>query len=183
ATSVTSTSQGSLGSRTHTYAQAGTDTVTVTVTNNLNGAGSATFQVNVSSTSNGAINFVDFETGDFSQTASHVGGAVESSVVLDGHFSLQLLRSNSVANAEIRQSGTTYYNLPTVFYSFLFQFASQTGEGGVANFQDTASGYKAALHLSAAGKLLFYNINGNLIGTGTTTLNPNQTYTISPKSD
>jgi hypothetical protein len=30
--------------------------------------------------------------------------------------------------------------LPTVFYNFLFQFASQTGEGGVANFQDTSSG-------------------------------------------
>src|SRR5207244_7408916 len=91
------------------------------------------------------------------------------------------LRSNSVANAEIRQSGLTYYNLPTVFYSFLFQYASQTGEGGVANFQDTSSGYKAALHLSAAGKLLFYNINGTLLATGTTTLNPNQTYTISAK--
>src|SRR5207247_451925 len=34
------------------------------------------------------------------------------------------------------------------------------------------------LHLSPSGKLLFYDVNGNLLGTGTTTLNPNQTYTI-----
>ncbi len=51
----------------------------------------------------------------------------------------------------------------------------------MVNFQDTASGYKAALHLSAAGKLLFYDSNGNLVGTGATTLNPNQTYTLSAK--
>src|SRR5439155_12648119 len=142
-------SPGSLGSASHTYAQAGTFTATVTVTDNQNVSGSATFQVIVSSTTTGLINFVNFETGDFSQTAAHVGGAIVTSPALDGQFSLQLLRSNSVANAEIRQSGTTYYNLPTVFYSFPFQYASQTGEGGVANFQDTNSGYKASIHLSA----------------------------------
>ena len=94
---------------------------------------------------------------------------------------LQLQRSNSVANAEIRQSGTTHYNLPTAYYSFLFQFASQTGEGGVVNFQDTASVYKAAIHLNAARRLVFYDANGMALGTGTTALSPNQTYTISAK--
>jgi hypothetical protein len=165
----------------HTYAAVGTYAVAVTITHEASAQAVANGTATVSTTTSGQVNFVDFETGDFSQTASHVNGAVESTVVLDGHFSLQFLRSNSVANAEIRASGTTYYNLPTAYYSFLFQFASQTGEGGVVNFQDTASGYKAAIHLSAAGKLLFYDINGNLAAMGTTTLNPNQTYTISAK--
>src|SRR5439155_19552150 len=162
-------------------AQAGTFQVTVVIAHESSAQVTVTATATVSTTTSGQINFVDFETGDFSQTATHVNGAVESTLALDGKFSLQLLRSNSVANAEIRASGTTYYNLPTVFYSFLFQFASQTGEGGVVNFQDTSSGYKAAIHLSAAGKLLFYDINGNLVAMGTTTLNPNQTYTISAK--
>ena len=95
----------------------------------------------------------------------------------------RLQELNGLANVEIRQSGTTYYKLPTAFYSFLFQYASQTGEGGIANFQDTSSGYKAALHLSPSGKLLLYDISGNLIATGTTTLNPNQTYTIQSSPD
>src|SRR5207244_4356282 len=95
---------------------------------------------------------------------------------------LQLQRSSSVANYEIRLGGPNYYNLPTAFYSFLFQYASQTGEGGIVNFQDASSGYKAALHLSAAGTLLFFDSSGPMpIATGTTTLNANQTYTISAK--
>src|SRR5439155_4854867 len=162
-------------------AQAGTFQVTVVIAHESSAQVTVTATATVSTTTSGQINFVDFETGDFSQTATHVNGAVESTLALDGKFSLQLLRNNSVANAEIRANGTTYYNVPTVFYSFLFQFASQTGEGGVANFQDTSSGYKAAIHLSAGGKLLFYDINGNIAGIGTTTLNPNQTYTISAK--
>jgi hypothetical protein len=125
------------------------------------------------------VNFVNFETGDFSQSATQVGGAIVTSPALDGTYSLQLLRSNSVANVEIRQSGMNYYNLPTASYSFLFQYASQTGEGGVVNFQDSSSNYKAALHLSAAGKLLFYDGTGTLLATGTTTLDANRTYTIS----
>src|SRR5260370_200796 len=58
---------------------------------------------------------------------------------------------------------------------------SNPSEGGVVNFQDTASGYKAALHLSAAGKLMFYNVSGALLATGTTTLASGQAYTISAK--
>src|SRR5262249_12238068 len=95
----------------------------------------------------GSVNFVDFETGDFSQAATHTGGAIVTSPILDGTFSLQLQRSNSVANYEIRQSSTTYYNLPTAYYSFLFEYTSNPGEGGIVNFLDTGSGFKAALHL------------------------------------
>src|SRR5439155_8278090 len=124
------------------------------------------------------VNFVNFETGDFNQSATHVGGAIVTSPALDGTYSLQLLRSHSVAHVEIRQSGTTYFNLPTASYSFLFQYASQTDEGGIVNLQDTSSNYKAGLHLSAAGKLIFYDVNGTPLMTGTTTLNANQTYTI-----
>jgi hypothetical protein len=47
------------------------------------------------------------------------------------------------------------------------------------NFNDTASGYKAALHLSSSDKLLFYDVNGNLLATGSTMLQPNHMYTIS----
>ena len=46
-TSVT-TSQGSLGTKPHTYAEEGSYTVTVTVTDNTNLSGSASFQVTVS---------------------------------------------------------------------------------------------------------------------------------------
>jgi hypothetical protein len=144
-------------------------------------AGQATATLTVSTAASSLVNFVDFETGDFSRTASHVGGAIVTSPALDGHFSLQLLRNNSVANAEIRQSGTTYYNLPTAYYAFLFRLASQTGEGGVVNFQNTSSGYKAAIHLNATGNLVFYDANGTARGVGTTVLNPNQTYAISAK--
>jgi hypothetical protein len=80
---------------------------------------------------------------------------------------------------EIRQSGTTYYNLPTVYYSFLFEYASNPGDGSVVNFQDTASGYKASIHLSASDQLEFFNINGTLLATGNTVLQANKIYTIS----
>src|SRR5579871_4846022 len=180
-TTFTTNSQGSLGSQSHTYAQAGTYTATVTVTDNQNVSGSTTFQVTVSSSNVGLINFVNFETGNFNQLAAHQGGAIVTSPTLSGSFALQLLRNNSVAWAEIRQNGSTFYNLPTAFYSFQFQYASQTGEGGIVNFQDANGNYKAALHLSPSGKLLFYDANGNLLAVGTTTLLPNQTYTISAK--
>ncbi len=120
-------------------------------------------------------NFVDFETGDFSQTASQMNAAITSApgTVLDGMHSLQLSRNNGVAWAEIRQSGTTYFNLPTAFYSFEFQYASQTGEDGVVNFKDNTGMVKAVLHLGADGKLRFYDASNNLLGVGPTSLNPN----------
>jgi hypothetical protein len=62
----------------------------------------------------------------------------------------------------------------------LFEFTSNPGEGGIVNFQDTASGYKAALHLSASDELLFYG-STSLLGMGTTILMPGQIYTISAK--
>jgi hypothetical protein len=125
------------------------------------------------------VNYVDFETGDFSQTATHLGGAIVTSPALDSVYSLQLQRTNSVAYCEIRQSGTTYYNLPTAYYRFLFESTSNPGEGGIVNFQDTSSGFKAALHLSSANKLLFYSSAGALLGTGTTVLASGQVYAIS----
>jgi hypothetical protein len=141
---------------------------------------SSTFSQSIdSSATQGLVNYVDFETGDFSQCASHVGGAIVTSPALDGTYSLQLLRSNSVANGEIRAGGTTYYNLPTVYYSFLFEFAFNPGDGSIVNFQDTASRYKAAIHLSPSDHLEFYNQAGTLLATGTTTLQPNTVYTIS----
>src|SRR5207237_10365040 len=96
--------------------------------------------------STGPVNFVDFETGDFTRTATHTasGTAIVTSPALDGTFSLRLQRSNSYANVEIRQSGTTYYSLPTAYYQFLFEYTANPAEGGIVNFQDTASGFKAA---------------------------------------
>jgi len=129
----------------------------------------------------GSVNFVNFETGDFSQVASHINGAIVTSPALDGRYSLQLQRSNSVANVEIRQSGTTYYNLPTAYYSFLFEYTSNQGLGSMCNFQDTGSVLKAALHLTAANQLAFEDITGTTLGTGTTVLAPGQVYTISAK--
>src|SRR5262249_54723843 len=119
--------------------------------------------------------------GDFSQAATHTNGAIVTSPALDGTYSLQLQRSNSVANYEIRQSGTTYYNLPTAYYQFLFEYTSNPREGGIVNLLDTAGGLKGALHLSAAGKLLFYDSSGTLRGTGTTVLTTGQVYVLSAK--
>ncbi|HLJ91862.1 MAG TPA: hypothetical protein VKU02_01585, partial [Gemmataceae bacterium] len=125
------------------------------------------------------VNSVNCETGDFSQVATQTNATIVSSPALDGSYSLQLLRSNSVANAEIRGSSTTYYNLPTASYSFEFEYASSSGDGGIVNFNDTASGYKAAVHLNSSDQLGFYDINNNLLATGSTVLQPNQIYTIS----
>src|SRR5262249_36191835 len=108
-------------------------------------------------------------------------GAIVTSPALDGTDALQLQRSNSVANYEIRQSGTTYYNLATAFYSMLFEYTSNPGEGGIVNFQDTGSGFKAGLHLSAADTLQFFDRNGTLLATGTTVLTAGQVYTLSAK--
>src|SRR5262249_44147537 len=133
--------------------------------------------------STGLVNFVNFETGDFSQTASHTssGTAIVTSPTLNGKYALQLARSSSIANVEIRQSGTTNYNLPTAYYQFLFEYTSNPGEGGVVNFHDTASGFKAALHLSPDNKLLFYDSTSTLRGTGSTVLQAGQVYALSAK--
>jgi hypothetical protein len=160
-------------------ATATTTTTTVTSSANPQTAGQQVSWTATVTTATGAVNFVNFESGDFSQAASHVGGAIVSSPVLGGTYALQLQRSGSVANYEIRQSGTTYYNLATAYYRFLFEITSNPGEGGVVNFQDTASGFKAALHLSAANKLLFYGSTGTPLGTGSTTLVSGKVYDIS----
>src|SRR5204863_5508849 len=78
--------------------------------------------------------------------------------------------SNSIANVEIRQSGTTYYNLPTAYYQFLFGSTSQTSEGHTRNFQDTSRGFKSPTHLSAGDKPLFYDSRGTPRGTGSRAL-------------
>jgi hypothetical protein len=172
-------SSGNL-TQTVTPAPTGTSTTTtVSSSANPQTAGQPVSWTATVAAATGAVNFVNFETGDFSQTASHVGGSIVTSPALSGTYSLQLQRNNSVANVEIRQSGTTYYNLPTAYYRFLFEYTSNPGEGGIVNFQDTASGFKAALHLSSTGKLLFYDSSGNLIATGTTTLVSGQVYAIS----
>ena len=154
-------------------------TTTVTSSANPQTAGQPVSWTATVTAATGSVNFVNFETGDFSQAAGHAGGALVTSPALSGTYSLQLQRSGSVANYEIRQSGTTYYNLPTAYYRFLFKTTSNPGEGGIVNFQDTSSGFKAALHLSAANKLLFYGSTGTLLGTGITMLASGQVYAIS----
>jgi hypothetical protein len=172
ATGTTYSDTGLMANSTYTYRVRATDAA-----GNLSGYSNMASNGQAS----GVVNFVDFETGNFSQTAAHTGGAIVPSPVLAGMFCLQLQRMNSVANCEIRQSGATYYNLATVYYSFLFEFTSNPGEGGIVNFQDTSSGYKAALHLSSADKLLFYDNSGLLLATGSTTLTGGQVNTISAK--
>src|SRR5207302_9941913 len=130
----------------------------------------------------GQVNFVNFETGDFSQAATHTGGVIVTSPALDGTSSLQLQRNNSVANYEIRQSGTTYYNLPTAYYSFLFEYQSLPGEteGSICNFQDTTSGIKGTLHLTVSHQLRFSDLV-QWMPTGSTVLTAGQVYTNSVK--
>ena len=102
-----------------------------------------TYYVPVSSAASGhnLINLVNFETDNFSQCASETNANIVTSPVLDGVF-VQLNRSSSVANVEIRANGTTYYTLPTAYYRFLFQYTSNPSEGGICNFQDNTSTYK-----------------------------------------
>jgi hypothetical protein len=163
----------------HTAVQTAATITTLASSANPQAAGQPVSWTATVTASSGAVNFVNFETGDFSQAASHVGGALVTNPALAGTYSLQLQRSGSVANYEVRQSGTTYYNLPTAYYRFLFDYTSNPGEGGVVNFQDTSSGFKAALHLSASGKLLFIDSTGAVLATGTTTLAAGQVYAIS----
>jgi sugar lactone lactonase YvrE len=163
----------------HAFAQPAATATTVTSSANPQIAGQPVRWTATVTAATGAVNFVNFESGDFSQTASHVGGAIVTSPALSGTYSLELQRNGSVANVEIRQSGTTYYNLPIAYYRFLFEYTANPGEGGVVNFQDTSSGFKAALHLSSTGQLLFYDSSGNLIATGTTTLVSGQVYALS----
>jgi hypothetical protein len=125
------------------------------------------------------VNYVNFESGDFSQLATQTNAAIVTSPALDGTYSLALLRNNSVANAEIRASGVNYYDLPTAYCSFLFEYTSNVGDSSIVNFQDTASGYKASIHLSPSDQLKFFDQAGNLLATGTTVLLPGQVYTIS----
>ncbi|HLJ91770.1 MAG TPA: PKD domain-containing protein, partial [Gemmataceae bacterium] len=132
------------------------------------------------------VNSVNFETGSFDQLATKSDGtpsvmnaAIVNSPALDGQFSLQLSRNSSPAWAEIRQPDNSYYNLPTAYYSFEFQYASQTGEAGVVNFEDSTGQYKGALHLTQDGYLRVYDANGSSLDIGTTMLQPNLTYTIS----
>ena len=125
----------------------------------------------------GLVNYVNFETGDFGQVAARTNGAIVSSPSLDGSYALQLQRNGSAANVEVRQSGGSYYNLPTAYYSFQFEYTTNSGEGGIANFQDTSGGFKAALHLSSTGRLMVYGATA-FLGTGSTTLNANQVYQI-----
>jgi hypothetical protein len=157
---------------------AGTHTVTATYSGDSNYAPSTgTLSQTISSTT-GQVNFVNFETGNFSQCAGETNATIVTSPALDGTYSAQLIRNNSVANIEIRQNGATYFNLPTVYYSFLFEYTSNPGDGSIANFNDTASGLKEGLHLSPSDTLLFGQV-GNWLGTGTTVLQPNQVYTLS----
>jgi hypothetical protein len=173
---------GTSAALTQTVGKATTASTTTTVTSSANPQTQGQ-PVNWTATvaADGAVNFVNFESGDFSQAATYTGGAIVTSPALDGTYSLQLTRSNSVANYEIRQSGTSYYNLPTAYYSLLFEYTSNPSEGSIVNFQDTGSGFKAALHLSPAGVLLFYDNSGTLLATGTTTLTSGQVDTISAK--
>jgi hypothetical protein len=197
---ATSTSDSALGAGTHSIAavysgdatySTSTGSLTQTVSNPINtssvavvgnpnpsGAGQAATWTATITGNIAPLNKVDFETGDFSQCANHTGGSIVTSPTLAGSFCCQLLRNNSVANAEIRQSGSTYYSLPTAFYTFLFRYTgSLSGEAGICNFLDTNSVYKGALHLNAQGQILFYG-HSALIGTGTTKLQPDTTYTI-----
>ena len=157
-------------------ASGGTQTIIATAGNLGTTTSMAIFQSPITQ-----ANYVNFETGNFSQAANQTNAKISTNPALDGAYSAQLQRTNSVADVEIRQSGSSYYSLPTAYYSFVFQPASQTGEGGVVNFQDTGSGYKAALHLNSSGYLLFYDNSGHLLATGTNQLLAGQTYTISAK--
>src|SRR5204863_9497825 len=87
--------------------------------------------------------------------------------------------SNSIANVEIRQSGTTYYNLPTVYYQFLFEYSCRRRHTGVLRDWGSDVCSNDVLHLSAADKLLFYDGSGTLRGTGSTVLQAGQVYVLS----
>jgi len=149
----------------------------------VNATTTGTYYVPISTIASGwnPVNLVTFETGDFSQCAAQTNAAIVTSPALDGTYSVQLNRNNSIANVEIRKNGTTYYNLPTAYYRFLFEYTSNPAEGGIVNFQDTASGFKCALHLSAANQLMFYDNAGTLQATGTTVLSSGKIYTIDAK--
>jgi hypothetical protein len=127
------------------------------------------------------VNFVNFETGDFSACASHTGPAsVVTSPVYDGTYAAGWARTNQTANFEIRQSGTTYYNLATAYFQFyfLYQALSPGGDSSIVNFQDGSSVYKCAIHINNQGKLVLYDFNGVIMGTGGSVLQGGIWYSI-----
>jgi hypothetical protein len=139
----------------------------------------------------GLVNFVNFEPRNYNQALSTYGlssnySNIVSSPVLDntGPHSLMLSRSGSAENFVIGQGGTYGYNLPTAYYSFLFEYTSNPSEGGICNFQDTGNNFKAALHLSSPSggysNIMFYPLSGSgypMIGS--TPLYAGVVYTIS----
>src|SRR5205807_1312861 len=85
----------------HAFTQVGTFQTTVTISHESASPTTVSGTVVVSSMAAGQVNFVDFETGDFSQLAAQSGAALASAPVLDGRFSLELLRFNTKAFAEV----------------------------------------------------------------------------------
>src|SRR5262249_25609722 len=134
-------------------------------------------------------NFVNFETGDLSQAAATQGITAQTNLVTNpvvdanSPHSLNLNRSSSVENFEVRAGGTNYYNLPAAYYSFEFEYTSHSGEAGLVNFGDTNSQLKGALHVNPDHHLVFYpgTYSGNLKNpvVGGTVLNPNTIYKVS----
>ena|SRR5579859_6486677 len=130
------------------------------------------------------LNQVDFETGDFTQCISHTGGSVQSGVALRGSFSAELNRSASAANCIVGASSTAYVQLSNVVYfGFLWRWDSQSGEAGICNIVDSTGSYLAALHISSTGLLIFYDVLGTALATGTTAIGSSTTTTLGVKID
>ena len=119
----------------------------------------------------------NFETGVpgpptvASSTTPVAAGAVGYSLVqtptIDGSYCAELNRSASVANFQLNFTAS-----PAVYYRFYFQYASNPGEGGICNFQDTTgSVFLGALHLSGT-TLLMFDSTSAILGTSTTQWRP-----------
>jgi hypothetical protein len=65
-----------------------------------------------------------------------------------------------------------------VWLTTAFQYTSNPSEGGIVNFLDNTGALKAAFHLTAANKLVFYDSTGTLQATGTTVLANGTVYTL-----
>ena len=130
------------------------------------------------------VNTVTFETGDFSACATTAGSpSITTTTVYDGTYAAEINRTNATQNFEIRQSGTTYYNLGTVWYLFYFLYTRlpSSGDSAVVNFQDTASTFKCGIHITSAGKFAYYDSTGTLFLNSPIQLNGGTWYAIRAK--
>ena len=166
-TTFTTTSEGALASKTHTYFAAGPYSVTVSVTDKDGGVGSNSFQVTVlkaspllSSTAGGAV--VVGSSSKLTDSATLSGGANETGTLTFTLYS----PSNTVVDTETATvSGNGTYSTPTGYlptaagtYQWVASYGGDSNNNGVnsafGSEPETVSAASPSLNTTAGGAVV-----------------------------